>query len=51
MLTVSRVIDECVLPVEIQWTLNHVMFEAIMVQISPVLPGTVISIIIIIPDL
>lgn len=27
------------LPVEIEWTLNHVILEGLMVEISPELPG------------
>jgi len=37
MLIVFRVIDEYVLSVEISWTLNHVIFEVLMVEISLVL--------------
>lgn len=37
MLIVFRVIDEYVLSVEISWTLNHVIFEVLMVEISAVL--------------
>lgn len=37
MLIASQVIDEYVLSVEIQRT--RVIFEALMVEISPVLPG------------
>jgi len=39
MLIASQVIDEYVLSVEIQRTQNRVIFEALMVEISPVLPG------------
>lgn len=39
MLIVFRVIDEYVLSVEISWTLNQVIFEVLMVEISPVFPG------------
>ena len=37
MLIVFRVIDEYVLSVEISWTLNHVIFDVLMVEISAVL--------------
>ena len=39
MLIASQVIDEYVLSVEIQRTQNRVIFEALMVEISPALPG------------
>lgn len=39
MLIISQVIDESVLSVEIQQALNHVIFEVLMVEISPVFPG------------
>ena len=37
MLIVFHVIDEYVLSVEISWTLNQVIFEVLMVEISAVL--------------
>lgn len=44
MLVISRVIDETVLSVEIQRALNHVIFEVLMVEISPVFPGAYSSV-------
>lgn len=35
ILIISQVMDAYVLPVEIQWTLSHVIFEALMGEISP----------------
>lgn len=44
MLIISWVIDESVLSVEIQWALNHVIFEVLMMEISPVFPGAYSSV-------